>query len=144
MYQPGPIPNNQGLIRQFAVTAPGAGAAVDITISTNVRWRLKAIEATFTADANVANRFVQVTWGLTLGDFRVYANLTQTAGQAIAYQFHEGGPDRSTAINSFLNVQLPHKILLNDAFLLRLTADNIQVGDAFTSINVIVEEWIEE
>ncbi len=144
MNQPGPIPNDQGLLRQVDVTAPGAGNDVALAISTNVRWRLKSVHAILTTDATVANRFARLGWGLTSNDFNVHAGLIQTASQAITYDFLEGGPDRTTAINSTLNVNIPHKLLLNDAFVLALFADNMQAGDAWTAIRFIVEEWAEE
>lgn len=144
MDQPGPIPNNQGLIRVFTGTDPAAGAEIQENVPTNSRLRLMSIRFGFTTDATVATRQVSLLIFSATTVFRIIAQPTQAASLAIGYNFIAGGPDRATVVQSEAIVQIPLNLLINDAFSIQTQTTNMQAGDNYGAPEIFVEEWMEE
>lgn len=138
----GPI-DGPGNIRLIAGANPGAGSELAETVPTGARWRLRAFEFEFRADATVANREVVLVFddGATIYA-RHPGGVAQTASQNVRYTF---GPQGDRVAGA---VVLAHAVPTTDPTLLaghriRTVTSNLQAGDDYTDPTYQVEEWLE-
>ena len=147
-YPPGQFESwtdGEGLIRAVNIANPAAGAEISTSVPTNTRWQLLGARFVLTCDANAANRRVTLIiddgTNETLADS---AGALQTANQARNYSFADGIPADTGFIGAELRVAIPTTLKLFQAWRIRTSTAALQVGDQFSSIYLVVMEWIEE
>lgn len=141
----GSVPENQGRLFRETIVNPGAGNDIEIYPVSGIRWLVSSIRFTFTTDANVANRQVQYTVHDTaaLGaHFRcVFLHVASTS---VGYSIWGGIGVSEFNTGLVVVIPLPPRLILNVQYRLRVGALSSQVGDAFTSIYVFGERWIDD
>lgn len=132
-----------GLIRSISGTDPAPGAEISETVPTGARWRLLGIRSGMVADANVATRVAQLvmTDGATT-IMLVPPSASQTAGQTRTYNA-TGAPIYPAVSASQLGWTLPPYMLLPAGAIISTVTLNLQVGDNWTTPQLLVEEWLD-
>lgn len=137
--------DGRGLFRIVNITTPAAGAEISYTVPQGVNWGVRAMHFTFIADANAATR----TPTLFIDDGASTSHVIyESHGLAspIANQTHKfsGYPAADTYdnFNSPWAFMLPQDLNLPSGARFRTVTSNIQVGDAYSSIYALVEQWI--
>lgn len=136
-----------GFVRTFLAANPPAGADWTITIPSNARWKIRAWSALLTASATVANRQVVLTAGGGGGNGFLAPALTNvTAGQAATFS----AAPLSTytgVLPLFQILPLPGDLFLSGATgILQsfgVSTTGLQVGDQWSNISVVIEEWLD-
>lgn len=137
----------------FAIANPAAGAEITFSLfgANAFAWNLHNFRFTLTADANVANRAVDLILdgGTILGTtWARYpsGNRAQTAGQAITYNFISGLPARDATVDT--NEVLPNPCIIPaitpssgaTGGRIRTSTTNIQAGDQFSAISCVLTQ----
>lgn len=127
--------------------APAAGTEVILSVPEHALWRLYSAYAVFVASAAAANRFpqfgVNAGFGTTL--WRVQAPLIVTAGLGFNIFWVPNVPwgPAATAIANAVNAPLPEPAYALSLGTIRTETPNIQAGDQWSELRVVVEEWLD-
>lgn len=132
-----------GVIRSITGTNPAAGAEISETVPTGARWRLLAILATLTADANVANRVASIF----IDDgtnvlIRQSAQSTQGASESRVYSWFPGS-QRLALVGGDMTWAGSNRLILLAGSRIRTSTALLQAGDDWSAPQLLVEEWIE-
>lgn len=148
--RPGPTNSltGHGYTRTVTVANPSAGAEWTITCPTNAHWKLLGVRATLAA-VGAANRNPVLL--LDDGSANVWssppATTAQVAATTVSYSWAPGLFDRSVtpaAGNIQACVSIPFGAEFQEGGRIRVSTPGLQVGDTWTAINALVEEWIIE
>lgn len=120
---------------------PGAASEIAESINGANPANVLGLRATFTADANAANRRINLNWsvdGQIIWQARNRTNITAT--QAWTVQLWQGGniPAEDT-VNFITYIAIPNTLAGVNMTLTSIT-ENMQVGDAYTQIFVNASE----
>jgi hypothetical protein len=124
-------------IQQIGITDPAAGANYDVLSDLNIQQTLVGGTVEFTADANVANRTINLIISGNSGLISRSSDTTPiTAGQTRIIQFWNGPnmPANTTAIHY---IPLPDNVS-GQNLEIQVTATNIQAGDTFSALQLLV------
>lgn len=134
--------DNAGNVRSITGTTPGAGANFSETVPGNFKWRITAMQFTFTASAAVATR----TPAVTLDDgFSVFntliTNNNVTAGQVatIPVIAQNASPNATVLVYPVPGLL---GILLQPGYRIRSAIFGMQAGDQISALQYVVEEWL--
>ncbi len=136
-----------GYVYGVTITQPAAGADWSVSVPVNARWRLRAWGAIFTTSVTVANRIVGATIAGSAGNFwRASAVVNAVASNP--YRVTAGGIAPYAGLDPLnLTLPLPPDMVLAGpvgiGHLFGSSTTNIQAGDQWSSINALVEEWID-
>lgn len=133
-----------GAPRSITVSNPAAGSEWSQVVPTGARWKIVAVVAQLVTSAAVATRSVR----LFLDDganvfFATPAAATQAAGATVAYSYGDGAGGPITADAAFIEAPLPNDCYLLGGFRIRSKTANIDVGDQYSLITLLVQEWQE-
>lgn len=133
---------NAPFIKVINVADVAPGAEFTLTARGGEWWRVISVTWTFTTDANVANRAVALAADDGTDTFwRVGTAAVQAGGQTGQYCVYAGAASSQTT-GGVSAYPLPFGGLwLQSGWSLRSVTDQIQVGDAFTSIRALVQEY---
>lgn len=121
---------------------PAAGADWVYTVPANHRQRVQSLHGVFTASATVANRNVQfsVDDGVNPLWFSSVPT-TITAGQVI--DVVATGTNSPTGVfTTVLEAVIPPGLVLSAGSRVKTATGNIQAGDQWANINLLVEDWL--
>lgn len=138
------IPDEQGRLRVVTVANPGAGLDVAIVQDARVRWKVLALRLLYVADANVANRAVELVF--TVGGLevmRIGATTPHVAGLTRIHQWYMSDRASPQSGSTVQNEHIPIGLLINNGTTISTDTGNIQVGDQISDVRMMVEEWIE-
>lgn len=132
-----------GQPRSVTITTPGAGADFLFTIPTSARMRIVSLNAVLTTSAAVANRDVS----LVIDDgANVVAELNSGANQLASltqeYTWGDSLP-LASVFNGNQMIPLPSQLILPPAFRIRSETTAIDVADQWSSIFMLVHEWVD-
>ena len=133
-----------GKLTSITGTDPAAGAEISEITPTNARWKIRALSASFVADANVANRTIEIVIDDGTNEIlRLQDRTVITAGQTRTMQLQTFSalPADTTTTHYFV---LPGDFVMLQGYRIRTETTNIQVGDNFGAPTMIIEEWLEE
>lgn len=136
-----------GLIKTVTGTNPAAAVEVSEACPANARWRLLSAYLVLTTDANVANRTVNIVITDGASTYQQYAaGAVQTASLGYNYIIAAGYPIKDTAIDAraFMRIPIPNDVILFQGWTLDTVIDGKQAGDDWSTVRLVVEEWIEE
>jgi hypothetical protein len=125
------------------IVSASPAVATDFTITTPGEsvWMLVALEATLTADANVANRHPDLT--VTDGTnpiWRIPPGVSVTASQTAAISWVPSlGYTSATLLGNRLAVGIPD-LILQSGWTVGPTGSNLQAGDQWSAITTTVVE----
>jgi hypothetical protein len=138
-----PSASGFGVLRGLVAANPGAGNEFTITQDTSTRWRPLGLSVLFTASAVAANREVSLSISVGGGpNLLLPTGVTHTANQARTYTFTSIGV-RGAGAQS-LNVISPMPpVLTNGGAVYASSTTALDAGDVYSSIRMLVEEWIE-
>jgi hypothetical protein len=129
--------------RSISVTPPAAGADWLLRVPVNARWKVRALTATLSASAAVANRFPSFALssaGNTVSDSGTLVALT--ANQSVIYN-GMAIPSPATRPTFFDILSIPPDLSLLANDLIQSNTVAIQAFDQWTGISVAVEEWLD-
>lgn len=134
-----------GLPNVIAISNPGSGNEISYTVPTNTRYILRAIRFDLTSDSNAASRRVYLYIDAGSGPILYVfpSPITQDANETKYYYFAAYG-NPSNDISNEVYITIPADIVLFQGWRIRTSTSNLQTGDVFSNIRLIVEEWIEE
>ncbi len=128
-------------VRSITGTDPAANVEISETVPTNARWRLRALRASLTTDANVASRVAHLQFDDGTNLYYVaQGSQNQAAGATYPYNFGLGGANKVFVTVANDQVTLPDLVLTAGHKITTSTA-NRQVGDNWTAPQYIVQEW---
>lgn len=132
--------------RTIRVAPPAVATGWTLKPQAGRAWEVLSITTSLVADANVANRIVQL--GLldgVNGLWAISANAVQVAGGTVIYSFIAGYPTpTTTALGGAMAAPLPPVILLPD-WSLELAIGAVQVGDQLgVSYVQVLESFVGE
>lgn len=121
-----------GALNLATGTNPAAAAEISQTVPTGKWWKLLAIKFTLVADANVANREVDLILddGTSAGEFaRIGPLSVQTAGLTQHYTYGLGLQMGTIPLTSTAKISPLPDLYLGPGYRFRTTTQNIQAGD---------------
>ncbi len=136
--------DGQGFIRAFIGTDPAANTGISETVPTNALWEILALQCVLTTDGNVATRQPQLVADDGANPFlAIHSPATQGANNTQAFYWNRWAPLTTTVVATRGNQGVPDKLFLREGFRLRVTVDNMQVGDDLSAPVILLREWIE-
>ena len=138
------IPADQGRVRVVVVPDPAAAGDFTYTQPICTRWRLISVGFEFQTSGTAANRLVQLD--IMMGtEVLIRSGLRGPIIASRTIQVSYFGVVGYAEVQDFRSMtgSLPEKMLLNNEMVIRTVTTNIQVGDQFSHIRILVEEWIE-
>lgn len=133
-----------GMMLSIQNAAPGAGADFTVTVPTQARWKVRAINAQLVTAVAVATRAVELEVSDGAGNLLLIApaNVTQAASLSIRYQ-GSAAPYPATTIATRAFCAFPPDLVLFQGWKILSSTGSIQAADQWSVQNLIVEEWIE-
>lgn len=136
-----------GLITTRNVAAPAAGVDWSVQPPTNARWRIVSWSGLFVASATVANRQVAAFVSSVPGSPWIAGPLANiTAGQS-ANVSAAGITPYVSVLGQIIMLPLPPQLILTNGAVVLQTMGvqtvGLQVGDQWTNINLLIEEWLD-
>lgn len=124
------------------ITQPAAGAEWTRVVPHDVNWRLLSITWRFVTDANVANRLPRLQLTDAGGRLLWFSNSNtfQAASQDITYSCSAIALNPGTDSPNLL-IPIPARLWLPRFFAIGTFTPGIQVGDQFSVIGILAEEW---
>ena len=132
----------QRLVREIVLTNPTAGVDWTTTVPAGVTWEPLGIQATYTAPAVVATRVadLQIRTQDNVGLERMPAPSSIAAsGQIVCLWAVNNGALANTAGVAIAALGVPRA--LSGGYTIKSNTFNIDTGDQWSSIRVIVREW---
>lgn len=138
------IPSTQGRIRIVTVANPAVGADWTTTMPVRVRWELIAVRGQYVADANVANRdpALRIDSGATIM-YEAPVDRQINAGETRRLSWGAGVGVISSGNGLVYNGSIPVGLMLNNAMKILTVTNQIQIGDQWSGVVLVVREWIE-
>lgn len=138
------LPVNQGRLRLIAPVDPAAGMDWVIVQDIRTRWRIVSVQATFITSVNAGNRLpeLQVMFG-ALPVVVMPANVAQAPNVTLIHQWGFREVGASPAGSTVQAELLPEGMLVNDQATLAVITVAMDLGDQWSNIRLLVEEWIE-
>jgi len=139
------IPDTHGRLRVLVSADPPAGVDPSITTDANVRLRFISAFATVIAAAVAATRTpMLVLPGGGARMARIPSLITYLSGETKTFYWIAGQPDRTAAVGGFCISGAPLDWYIQGGDLIEIITDQIQAADNWGTLQVYVEEWIEE
>lgn len=134
--------DGQGALTRVFPTAPGAGADWSTSPGPQELWEVVSVTATLTTSATVANRNVQliIDSGSPTPLFISTANAAIPASTTATFNASQIN-QTSTLITTTVFAALPPRNLLNNLDRIRTLTQNLQAGDQWSSIFLMVRNW---
>lgn len=132
-----------GAILSITVANPAAGAEISETMPAGTRRALLAFRMQLLTSATVANR----QKALVLDDgateyHRTESSNNQAAATTFLYSHAQGHAAGSAGVGNTVHGHLPGNIRLAAGHRVRTVTGAIQVGDQYSAIQYLVEEWL--
>lgn len=130
--------------RVIVGTTPAAGNELAETVPTNARWRLVSLLAQFTTDATALPRNPRVEFRTGATTLALFPNpITVNASVSVFPQWVQGlAYDQPHSSNVGVG-GLPASAILLAGQTIRTNTENMQLGDAWTGLRYVVQEWLE-
>lgn len=138
-----------GNVRFTQPANPAAGADFTIAPPVGTKWRVLSLQATFTASGVAATRNIRAqifdnNTARATGTF--VANVGVTAGQVAAVTVAPGAVANAT-VPLNLTIAFPPDVILSTSTVaqvfLRTSTQNIDAGDQWSAISLLLEEWMD-
>ncbi len=124
-------------------SAPSAGVEVIIPNQDAKVWKIKSLSFELTTDDTVANRRVHLRYQDSAKiAMDIFADFVQTASLTRRYTFAPIGAIPTVNQDDDVLVSIPPGIIIPDGNSLRTATDNIQAGDQYSDVQILVEELI--
>lgn len=132
----------RGFITEIASANPAAGAELTLTVPDGELWHVKAISTHFTTDANVADRVPHFVFtgpgGLLI---HTWAAAVFAASEAAFISCAQWGNISGVSNMDDFRIEMPSDIWLPPASTITSVTQNLQVGDDYTAMVVLVEKF---
>lgn len=138
------LPQDQGRIVVIQPTDPAMGSNPTYTQPIRVRWHLKSYQAVLATEIAVADRIPELTItqdGVEV--LRITASQLLAASSTFIYGWMEG--ERALAVSGQTSrvTALPRSYHLNNQAVIAIETKGIQIGDQWSGVVIVAEEWIE-
>lgn len=132
----------RGFITEVASANPAANAELTLTVPDGELWQVKAISTHFTADANVADRVPHFVFtgpgGLLI---HTWAAAVFAASEAAFISCAKWGLISGVSNMDDFRIEMPSDIWLPPASTITSVTQNLQAGDDYTAMVVLVEKF---
>lgn len=128
--------------RLTTLASVAAGSELSFAFTGNERNELLALAFTFTTDANVANRTINLFW--TRGGSSILiaqTNVAHPANTAVEYSFAPNWDNSGGILGGRLHFPLAWPPLFSKGDAITTVTTNIQVGDQYTLIKAPTKLW---
>lgn len=133
-----------GWLRSILVNPPAAGADWSLALPANVRTRIRSVLATLTASSTVANRgavFQVLSGGLPI--LSSSGSTNQIANQAQKYVWSPQNQGVPGLAGAYISQSMPPDAQVPALSVIGPVTTGIQVGDQWSAIQVILEQWFD-
>lgn len=136
-------PNAVRYVKLVRPTAPGAGNDWSIAVPGGFRWDVVSLMATFTTSAVVANRFPVVYLSDGTTTYLQQPSLGPCVASGVYYLNWQanGSAYNPTGFQTWQNMPLPC-LTLPTGHVLSVATTNLDVGDAWSAIRLLVRESV--
>lgn len=140
------FPLGSGFLDVITPADPAAGANITVTLGSQIALVVRAVLVTLTTDANAANRFLSVDYGLG-ARYTVIRNAAtvfvtaSTTAQVFQFDTQHAVSEWNTGTMVFSPL-LP--LPLPAGWALTLTLDSKQVTDQLSSCKIVVERYYDD
>ena len=139
------FPEGRGQSFVRSVAAPAVGAGFEIVGVAGWVQRIWGFRFGLTTDANVGDRYVAYTiQTLAVEYYRHVSTVAHTATVAGIYTVGTSAITDTNMLGWYFVIPWHPEYLLTALTYIRVFALNMQVGDAFSIIDVLGEEWIDD
>lgn len=140
-----PSMGGRGNFRSITGTTPAPGIEIRETVPYGAVWKVNAIRFALTCSGDVSTRGVSILFidDMSQGTGQVVSLTPLEAGAALVFSFVAGADN--AYLNSTFSVQcpLPTDMLLPPGFAFSTSTAGLMPGDQFSSIQYVVEEWLQ-
>jgi len=138
------IPDQQGRLIAIVVPNPAAGVDFLYNLPLRTRWAVRSVEATLTTVLGGANRVPELVFTIGAAPvLRITASQDLAAAGVFIFGWHEGATAQIVATQTSRVASIPPRYLLNDQGSIQVQTVALALGDTWTDIHIVVEEWIE-
>lgn len=124
------------------IANPGANTEISIISTTGGLWIVRSLVATFTADATVANRTVVFTADDGTTEYFRTRSESVIAASGLATFAAFDGSSSGAEVGDVVHLAWPTDgLVLPPGHRLRTSTVNLQSGDAFTNVALMVDDW---
>jgi hypothetical protein len=131
-----------GRIRRIA---PGLSPGTNWTVQTSStqRWEILTVDSLLTTSAAAGNRQMSLVLFDRLGNAlcRFPTNFTQAASLGYSYYFYNNATHIQTN-TTWITAPFPTGIYLDPGMSVRSAVLNLDAGDQWSNVNVVVREWM--
>jgi len=133
-----------GFLRRETVS-PTAGSEISFSVPTNARWRIHSLRYKFVTDATITTRRINIIVDDGVNTLIwLPCKVTQAESLIRYYNFVPGDIDETAFTNTEIRASLPNPLILFQGWRIRTSTTNLQAGDAFSGVNLVIEEWLED
>lgn len=136
------VPLEQGQLESVDITDPAAGVGWEFLLPNNFRYKIDSIQFVFTADANAANRRLQISVSEVGGIQREICFSEIIAANAVDKHTLIAG--NNLPVQTAPNLKYwawPPDLIVKGNTLIEVAFSGIQVGDQFTDLNIGLRKW---
>jgi hypothetical protein len=133
-----------GVERIIDGTTPAPGNPINEVVPTGARWQVLAVRCNLLTDATVANRQPFLRFDTTSGLGYFVQGVSTTIGpSASMFSFWANGVQVNAAITTQPVAPLPVESTMFGGMGVFVDAVNLQAGDRFSQVILLVREWLE-
>jgi len=134
-----------GFVHYIGLAPPVAGNNWVLTCATNQRLRVISTAFLFTTAAGGANRSVFLQLAESLGGRAGWFSLSTPAIPPSTPEAISAATDNASGADTALNLHIPltRELWLAPGQVFESQCANLAAGDAFTSVSIVVEEWLD-
>lgn len=134
--------DGRGYIYQANASEPAPGVAITITVPAGARWVVRSLYGELQTSAAAGNRQVIMEAIINTSVFQVPAPSVQPASTDSFYTFAPIGGAGFGPVTQQVGPS-PFEIYFPAGSVLELRCPNMQAGDQFIQMQLIVEEWVD-
>jgi hypothetical protein len=130
-------------ITSIAGTSPAAGAGYQFFIPDHYLMELLSLIFTYTADANVANRNLELTFNVdSIYTYFFRDPVTITAGQTYSVAAFPSAPSVHPLLSTgTILIPIPRGLVMRAGDSILIAPTLMQVGDTITDVNFTTRSW---
>lgn len=132
-----------GWLQTIALGSPPNGSDFSTSPPTHTKWRVLSVGATLTTSSTIANRQVRLTInGIAADLWFVAPGFNATASGTYVMSWLPGCAGLISTPPAF-TLPMPYPIVMDSTYSIATSTLNIQSGDFWVNIYVMVEQWMD-
>lgn len=131
-------------VRVITPLPPNPGQEFTATVPTGARWEIIGVLNRFITSATVIDRFCYLDFNDPIqGDIALCS--PAISQQASTNRIQTWAPNLPVAslLSQIIQMPMPNGLFLTAGQFIQSSTPNMQIGDVYTSIHIVVREWLE-